>query len=255
MRLLRASAVAIAVALLTSVVHGAPQAAAQADADKEGSRRRDHGPWLEGQGRHRRRKQAGTRDYRLEVRSRRRRLPPDHRPGGDLLEPRQHGEGRLHGQGDLQGSRSESYTIRIRTACSSAATSWTATSRRFVYCVAYRDGTYLIRQFNGPTATTVARNDAARGGQQGDRARSRSDATKSGGPSRATGPNASSTARPSRGSTSRARRRGQARVDRRRLRHSRQPQLRRHRQRLRHGEIGVSGRGGSRTAPASAGGV
>ena len=27
----------------------------------------------------------------------------------------------------------------------------------FVYCVAYRDGNYVIRQFNGPTATTLAR--------------------------------------------------------------------------------------------------
>jgi len=30
----------------------------------------------------------------------------------------------------------------------------------FVYCVAYRDGTYVIRQFNGPTATTLARKTA-----------------------------------------------------------------------------------------------
>jgi hypothetical protein len=165
---MRASAIAMAVALLTSVVHGAPQAAAQAPAPAPGQ------PAMQG-------------DADRKV------------AGGGITAPGWKGKVDVGG-GNKQGLAitdskfaPEGGGFRITTG--PAAIYWNPSNtakgdysvkatfkepkqsyghphpfgvfiggnkldtdqQSFVYCVAYRDGTYVIRQFNGQTATTLAR--------------------------------------------------------------------------------------------------
>ena len=70
-------------------------------------------------------------------------------PAGSVLERQQHGEGRLLGEGDLHRSLADLQSSRIPLASSSAATRSTAVRPAALYCVAYRNGNYIVRGFSG----------------------------------------------------------------------------------------------------------
>ena len=101
---------------------------------------------------------AGAGPERRPLRAGGRRAARDDRSGDDLLEPGEHGVGRLHGEGDV--SRAEVHEpeqpLRTRTACSSAATTWERTRMSLRYCVACGDGQMLVRGF-GPAVFTLFR--------------------------------------------------------------------------------------------------
>ena len=155
MRLLRASAVAIAVALLTSVVHGAPQAASQ-DADQKVAGGGITVPGWKGKvdvGGGNKQGLAIT-DSKFAPEGSGFRLTTG--PAAIYWNPANTAKGDYAVKATFKEPK-QSYSHPHPFGVFIGGNKLDSDQQTFVYCVAYRDGTYVIRQFNGPTATTLAR--------------------------------------------------------------------------------------------------
>jgi hypothetical protein len=162
MRLLRASGVAIAVALLTSIVHGAPQAAAQQDADRKVAGGGITVPGWKGKvdvGGGNKQGLAIT-DSKFAPEGGGFRLTTG--PAAVYWNPANTAKGDYTVKATFREPK-QSYSHPHPFGVFIGGNKMDSDQQSFLYCVAYRDGTYVIRQFNGATVTTVARktpNDA-----------------------------------------------------------------------------------------------
>jgi len=158
MRLLRASAVAIAAALLTSVVHGAPQAAQQ-DADRKVAGGGITVPGWKGKvdvGGGNKQGLAIT-DSKFAPEGSGFRLTTG--PAAVYWNPANTAKGDYTVKATFREPK-QSYSHPHPFGVFIGGNKLDSDQQTFVYCVAYRDGTYVIRQFNGPTATTLAKKTA-----------------------------------------------------------------------------------------------
>ena len=160
MRFVRASAVAIAVALLTSAVHGAPQAAGQAASSQDADRKVAGGgitvPGWKGKvdvgGGN---KQGLTiNDAKFAPEGNGFRLTTG--PAAIYWNPANTAKGDYTVKATFREPK-QTYNHPHPFGVFIAGSNLDTDQQSFLYCVAYRDGTFVIRQFNGPTATTLAR--------------------------------------------------------------------------------------------------
>jgi hypothetical protein len=156
MRLLRASGVAIAVALLTSVVHGAPQAPAQADADRKVAGGGITVPGWKGKvdtGGGNKQGLAIT-DSKFAPEGGGFRLTTG--PAAIYWNPANTAKGDYTVKATFREPK-QTYNHPHPFWVFIGGNKLDGDQQSFIYCVAYRDGQYLIRYFNGATATTVAK--------------------------------------------------------------------------------------------------
>ncbi len=155
MRLLRASAVAIGVALFASVVYGAPQAAQQ-DADRKVAGGGITVPGWKGKvdtGGGNKQNLAIT-DSKFAPEGSGFRLTTG--PAAIYWNPANTAKGDYSVKATFKEPK-QSYNHPHPFGVFIGGNKLDSDQQTFVYCVAYRDGNYVIRQFNGPTATTLAR--------------------------------------------------------------------------------------------------
>ena len=155
MRLLRASAVAIGAALFASVVYGAPQAAQQ-DADRKVAGGGITVPGWKGKvdtGGGNKQNLAIT-DSKFAPEGSGFRLTTG--PAAIYWNPANTAKGDYSVKATFKEPK-QSYNHPHPFGVFIGGNKLDSDQQTFVYCVAYRDGNYVIRQFNGPTATTLAR--------------------------------------------------------------------------------------------------
>jgi hypothetical protein len=170
MRLLRASAVATAVALLTSVVHGAPQATAQAPAKAPGQAaaqgdmdpaKKVAGGGITAPGWKGKVDVGGGNKQGLAITDSKFasegggfRITTG--PAAIYWNPANTAKGDYSVKATFKEPK-QSYGHPHPFGVFIGGNKLESDQQSFVYCVAYRDGTFVIRQFNGPTATTLTR--------------------------------------------------------------------------------------------------
>jgi hypothetical protein len=156
MRLLRASAVATAVALLTSVVHGAPQAPAQADADRKVAGGGITVPGWKGKvdvGGGNKQGLAIT-DSKFAPEGSGFRLTTG--PAAIYWNPANTAKGDYTVKATFREPK-QTFSHPHPFGVFIGGNKLDSDQQSFAYCVAYRNGDYLIRYFNGASATTVSK--------------------------------------------------------------------------------------------------